>query len=32
MIQHPKPLEEEDARFKAYLGENGYDTTMMGKI
>ncbi|KAF5677118.1 glycerophosphoinositol transporter [Fusarium circinatum] len=27
---HPKTLEEEDVRFKAYLEENGYDTSQMG--
>ncbi|KAM5369677.1 hypothetical protein ACJZ2D_008936 [Fusarium nematophilum] len=27
---HPKALEEEDARFRAYLEENGYDTSQMG--
>jgi len=29
-MQHPKTLEEEDVRFKAYLEENGYDTSQMG--
>ncbi|WAO92151.1 MFS domain-containing protein [Fusarium falciforme] len=27
---HPKTLEEEDARFRAYLEENGYDVSQMG--
>jgi MFS family permease len=26
----PKALEDEDRRFKAYLEENGYDTSSMG--
>jgi hypothetical protein len=31
VIQHPRTLEEEDARSKTYLADNGYDTTTMGK-
>ncbi|KAJ4328738.1 hypothetical protein N0V84_000741 [Fusarium piperis] len=27
---HPKTLEKEDARFRAYLEENGYDISQMG--
>ncbi|KAH6969283.1 major facilitator superfamily domain-containing protein, partial [Fusarium avenaceum] len=27
---HPKTLEEEDARFKAFLKKSGYDTSQMG--
>ncbi|KAK9319082.1 major facilitator superfamily domain-containing protein [Lipomyces orientalis] len=29
---HPGTLEEEDAKFRAYLEENGYDTSGMGLI
>ncbi|KAK9384336.1 hypothetical protein V1515DRAFT_641283 [Lipomyces mesembrius] len=31
-ISHPATLEEEDLKFRAYLEENGYDTSEMGLV
>jgi hypothetical protein len=31
-MKHPKNLEDEDVKFRAYLEENGYDTSGMGLL